>query len=294
MPGMDYGIDRPTAVMTAPDFNDNLRAADIFACAYGERQDQELHVAPAVILVAKNPALLTKAFLQFKAWMDATGPDALNVEILYSSAGYYISFGPEYHHAMWRTIGLDQLCSPMFWGVTYIKTIDTRNEFLERLANYSRHPVAPVLLEGAEYTGDPSRAFNAAAVRPITDCPQLTLLRLPIYRKNEDVPRFSGLKSITNPSPKDFSSDDEIIKQRRSPDAIAAAREKHLSALMPITSHMLRTFGPLRARVELYCNRVWRGTLANRASDYKSTPLVTAQLLRSERDFKMLMTSAKP
>lgn len=252
MPGTDYGVDRTIAVMTAADFNNNLRAADIIACAYGERHDKQFHVAPAVMLVARNPEPLTKAFIQFKAWMDTTGPDALNVEVLYSKAGYYISFGPEYRHAMWRTVGLDRFCSPMYWGITYIKTIDTRHAFLDRLANYSKHPVAPVLLEGAEYTGDqPGRTPSPADLRPIPGCPQLTLLHLPIYKTNAEVPRFSGLISVTKPNPKDFSSDEEFNRTLRSPEAVAAAREKHLSSLMPITSHMLRTFGPLRAQVDL-------------------------------------------
>jgi hypothetical protein len=73
MPGADYGVDRTTAVMTAADFNDNLRAADIIACAYGERQDKQFHIAPSVMLVARNPEPLAKAFTQFKAWMDTTG-----------------------------------------------------------------------------------------------------------------------------------------------------------------------------------------------------------------------------
>lgn len=251
MPGDDHGIDRTTAIMTAADFNENLRAADIIACAYGERQDGQFHVTPAVMLVARNPEPLTKAFIQFKAWMDATGPDALNVEVLYSESGYYISFGPEYRHAMWRTVGLDQFSNPMYWGITYIKTIDTRHEFLERLASYSRHPVAPVLLEGTEYTGDQlGRTVDATALRPIPGCPQLTLLHLPIYKNNSEVPRFSGLISVTNPNPNNFSSEEEFGKIQRSPETVAASREKHLSSLMPITSHMLRAFGPLRTQVD--------------------------------------------
>jgi hypothetical protein len=155
MPGADYGIDRTTAVLTAPDFNDNLRAAEVIACAYGQMHSEEVgSVLPIVTLVATKPDFLAKAFRQFKAWIDATGPDALRVEILYSGAGYYISFGPEYQHAMWRTVGVDQLYSPIYWGLTYIKTIDTRHAFLDSLARHSQHPVAPVILGGARFTGN--------------------------------------------------------------------------------------------------------------------------------------------
>jgi hypothetical protein len=217
MPGSDYGIDRTTAVLTAPDFNDNLRAADVIACAYGEKRTREVgSVLPVVTLVATKPDFLVKALTQFKAWIDATGPDALKVEILYSGAGYYISFGPEYQHAMWRTVGLDQLYSPIYWGITYIKTIDTRHAFLDNLARYSQHAVAPVILGGARFTGnEPSpRGPLPNEVEPIADCPDLLLLHLPVYRTPNEVPRLSGLMSVANTIPKELTASREEFENR--------------------------------------------------------------------------------
>ena len=81
MPGSDYGFDRPTAIMAAPDFNDNLRTANIIACAYGEMLNKDLDtVVPVLSLIGTKADYLIKAFTQFKAWMDATGPDALRVK----------------------------------------------------------------------------------------------------------------------------------------------------------------------------------------------------------------------
>lgn len=255
MPGADYGVDRPTAIMTAPDFNDNLRAANIMACAYGEMWNAEVDsVLPVLTLVGMKPDFLTKAFLQFKAWMDATGPDALKVEILYSGAGYYIGFGPDYHHALWRTVGVDQLSNPMYWGITYIKTIDTRNPLLERLARHSKHPVAPVILSAARYKGPDQK--SPVGPRPqdlehIADCPDLLLLNLPIYKTPGEVPQFSGLISVAHPSKESLShSRDEFDQQMKSASSVLLARERRLSALMPITMHMLRSFAPLQAKID--------------------------------------------
>src|SRR5260370_25097413 len=150
MAGFDYGLLNHTAVVAAPDFNDNLRAANVIACAYGSKHSVEIGApVPTLSLVATKPELLKEAFLQFKAWIDATGPDALNVEILYSGEGYYISFGPEPKHLSWRTVGLDQMIDPLLWALTYIKTIDTRNLFVDQLADHARLPVAPVIVTGA-------------------------------------------------------------------------------------------------------------------------------------------------
>lgn len=67
-------------------------------------------------------------------------PGRAQVKILYSREGYYIAFGPEYEHATWRTVGVDQFTPPTLFGVTYIKTIDTRNPFLDEIAECSKRP----------------------------------------------------------------------------------------------------------------------------------------------------------
>lgn len=255
MPGADYGVDRPTAIMTAPDFNDNLRAANIIACAYGEMPNREVDsVLPVVSIVGTKADPLTKAFLQFKAWMDATGPDALRVEILYSGEGYYISFGPDYHHALWRTVGIDQLPNPMYWGFSYLKKIDTRNALLDRLARHSTHPVAPVIVSAALYAGPDHKSPSGPRphdIQRIEGCPDLLLFNLPIYKTPGEVPKFSGLIAAARPNKEALSgSRDAYEKQIKSPSSVLRARERRLSALMPVTMHMLRSFAPLHDKIE--------------------------------------------
>ena len=254
MPGFDYGIDRKTAVMTPPIFNDRMREADIIACAYGQTVVPGIsRAAPCISMVARNPGPLKEAFQQFDGWIQATGPDALKVEILYSREGYYIAFGPEYKHAMWRTVGVDQFASPTFFGVTYIKTIDTRTPFLDDLAEYSKRPFAPILLLGAHYTGSDPRpkAPNPSDIQAIADCPELLLYNLPVYKTKEAVPEFSGLRvMVSEPTKEELEKARKEYEQHKiSPEGASRNRERSLASLMPVTLHMLRTYPPLQDKL---------------------------------------------
>jgi hypothetical protein len=252
MPGFDYGLENSVAVVTAPDFNNNLREANIIACAYGMKHSHEFDATiPIISLVATKPDLMKQAFIQFKGWIDATGPDALQVEILFSGEGYYIGLGPNYKHLLWRTVGLDQTVVPLIFGLTYIKTIDTRNPFLDQLAN--QLPVAPIIVTGAHYVGtaQPPRAPSPHAMQPIPGCPELLLFQLPVYRTAAEVPRESGLIACTKATSKPDlgNSRQKYVERTRSPDEVFYRRERRITSLMPITIHMLRTFAPLRDRI---------------------------------------------
>jgi hypothetical protein len=253
MPGFDYGLESNLAIMTAPDFNDNLRAANIIACAYGAKYSSEIGAqVPIISLVATDPELLKKALIQFKAWIDATGPDALKVEILYSDKGYQISFGPNAKHLLWRTVGLDSTVDPLIWGLTYIKTIDTRNPFLDQLAE--QLPVAPIIIAGAHYTGpaQPSVTPTPRDMQSIPGCPELMLFQLPIYKTPSEVPRESGLIPFANTIPREqlASSRESYQQEARSSHSVFSRRERRIASLMPVTLHMLRTFTPLRAKLQ--------------------------------------------
>jgi hypothetical protein len=256
MPGFDYGVDRKIALMTAPDFNDNLRAANIIACAYGEMRHPDVGaVIPVITLVATKADFLKSAMLQFKGWIDATGPDALNVEILYSGAGYYIGFGPQYQHAMWRTVGVDQIRDPLFYGVTYIKKIDSRHAMVDELARHSTNPVAPIMLTGAHFTGDKPRgtAPSPSEIAPIQGCPELLLLRLPIYKTSSEVPEFSGLRTCVSTLTEAERAElrRRFQEQEIKASGIFARRERRLSSLMPITLHILRTASALQSKLRV-------------------------------------------
>jgi hypothetical protein len=254
MPGFDYGLENRIALLTAPDFNNNLRAANVIACAYGFKHSDEINApVPIISLVATRADLLKEAFLQFKSWIDATGPDAIRVEILYSEEGYYISFGPDAKHLSWRTIGLDQTVDPLIWTLTYIKTIDTRNPFIDQLADNARLPVAPVIVAGAEYTGSERLGHVPSPhdMRPIPGCPELFLLQLPVYKTTVEVPRESGLMARTDVSSKETlaSARESYDQQATTPEKVFRHRERCIASLMPMTLHMLRRFKPLRAKI---------------------------------------------
>jgi hypothetical protein len=260
MPGFDYGVDRSSAVITPPVFNEKMRDADIIACAYGQMRAPGIgSVVPCISMVARNPAPLKEAFQQFSAWIEATGADALKVEILYSDEGYYIAFGPEYQHALWRTVGIDQFSSPLFYGFTYIKTIDSRQTVLDDIAEYSKRPFAPIMLLGAHFTGSQPRGMtpNPSEIQPIPDCPDLLLFNLPVYKTNAEVPKFSGLRIMVSKPTKDElkQSRNEYLEQTNSPKDVGPSRERRLLSLMPTTLHMLRTYAPLQQKIAVLAVR---------------------------------------
>ena len=120
--GYDFGWPRNIAVIPATEFNDNLQAAGILGCAYAPECNPDEGM-PWVTLLVTNPEPLKKAFEQFQAWIDCTGPDALSVEVLYVEQGYYLGIDPNFRHLMWRTIGLDKTTDPQVFGLTYIKYV---------------------------------------------------------------------------------------------------------------------------------------------------------------------------
>lgn len=255
MPGYDYGFDQRSTVMTSPLFNDEMRRADIIACAYGQISAPGVaSVVPCISMVARHPEPLTNAFKQFHAWIEATGPDALKVEILYSQDGYYIAFGPDYQHAMWRTVGIDQFVSPSFFGVTYIKTIDSRNPFLDELARYAESPISPIKVVGAHFTGSrpDGPAPKPSEIQEIPDCPDLVLFNLPVYKTKAEVPEFSGLRAVASKPTKEEQTESrkEFEQMTTGPEAANSSRERRMTALMPVTIHMLRTYSPLKERLE--------------------------------------------
>ena len=149
MAGYDHGWPVNTMVLTATDYNDNLRASKIVGCAYGEDYSADCGtIVPILSLMVTDPKPLKLAFDQFRAWIDATGPDALRAEILFDDVGYFLALGPDVRHALWRTIGIGEAGDHAVVGLTYIKPIDSRHAHLESIADYCGSPVAPVLLGG--------------------------------------------------------------------------------------------------------------------------------------------------
>jgi hypothetical protein len=247
-PGLDHGWPRPIAIVTAWDFNDNLRKGGVIACAYGEDYSADCQsVVPVVTLVGTDGDALKQAMLQFKAWTDATGPDALSVEIRFKDVGYEISFSADCQHLLWRTVGL-QRAEPQVFNLSYIKRIDGRHPFLEKFASYAQLPVAPVILGAATCAMPtaPKTPPDIRTVKPIPGCPSILLLKLPVYRTDADVPADSQVvTSARKPDKKALErSRSEYLDHTMSAEAVFRRREEQLQCVASATLHMLRTYQP--------------------------------------------------
>lgn len=246
MAGFDYGCPSKIMFLTPPDYNDNLRASEIVGCAYGTDFSDECGAnIPILSLMVKNIDKIKLAFDQFRSWINATGPDALRVEILYDEAGYCIALGPDVRHALWRTSGVGDNNDVVVMGLTYIKPIDSRHVYLENIAEYSASPVAPIYLGAVEYIGldKPTRQTDGHSLRSIRDCPPILLLNLPVYKTKSEIPIHSGL--VTRGGMPDRNelerAKNEHDEERMSPKSLMRERDRRLEAFMPITLHLLRT-----------------------------------------------------
>ena len=253
-PGLDHGWPRSIAIVTAWDFKDNLRKGGVIACAYGEDYSEDCEsVVPVVTLVGTDGDALKQAMLQFKAWTDATGPDALSVDILFKDVGYEISFSADHQHLLWRTVGL-QRAEPQVFNVSYIKRIDGRHPFLEKFASYAQLPVAPVLLGAATCTmpTTPKTPPDIRTIWPIPGCPSILLLKLPVYRTDADVPGDSQVLTSARKLDKKAleRSRSEYLDHTKSANAVFRRREEHLQSVAPATLHVLRTYQPFMDRLQ--------------------------------------------
>ena len=137
--------------------------------------------------------------------------------------------------------------------MTYIKRIDSRNPLLERIAEYSRHPVAPIYLSAVQYRGSSSSlsAPDPDLMVPIENVPPLLLLNVAVYKTQDELPSHSSLRQP------DESTDGTALEESRaafeamqsSIGAIRARREERLSSLAPMTLHKLRTHPQIAKQV---------------------------------------------
>lgn len=241
--GYDFGWPHNVMLVPGIDFNANLRAARIVGCAYAA-EDRLENMTPWVGLVAENPEPLTEAFKQFKAWTDLTGPEALSVEIVHSGAGYDIAIGPDLQHLIWRIRGIDRTAEKQVMGLRYIKHIDSRHPLFDMLEEYGKLPIAPVTFTGVTLSAPLARDAVATpdALRPIPDCPRITLLSLPISRTPSEMPTTSLFaSSLRRPRKSDVEkSRKEYVEHTTSPSAVSKRRERILASIFPATLHALR------------------------------------------------------
>lgn len=253
MVGLEHGWPRNTLIVPAPDFNNNLRASEIVGCAYGlDFADECQRQIPILSLMVKKPEIAARAFDQFKSWITATGPDALRVEILYVGAGYELAIGPDATHMLWRTSGLRADIDQNIVGITYIKPIDTRNSFLDDLADYGTLPISPVYFSAVHYVGpdEPSNFGDRRWLKEIPDFPRLLLLNFPVYKTTDDIPITSGFVGRRELDRDKLKAEHEEREASRiAPEALTRERERRLRSLMPMSMHRLRTDTALQKKV---------------------------------------------
>lgn len=248
MAGYDFGLPFRGMVVPSIDFVQNLQDADIVGCGHFEESNEDFGVTiPTVALIARHADKLQLALRQLASWIDFTGPDAADIRINIVGDGYEVSVGPDFTHLMWRSIGLANFADYQAVTPRFVKRIDTRHPNVDRIAEYSKRPIAPVCFTGLVYNGSEKspRFADPRSVSFAQGMPRLTLLHMQVYRTSGELPI-----DMRKPTKDELeSSRREYEASMHSAAALHESRERRLKSQAPATMHMLRNSPDVTARV---------------------------------------------
>lgn len=240
--GYDYGLPDGSAVLADQRLPQLLADAEVDGIGYAFMPPTELpRPLPMLMLVGRHPTALREAFTLMRKWYEEAGPGAIAVDIAFSGAGYVFALSQDWRALRWRLHGFDNVVQPEAFNIFWTKPIDTRNPFLDQLANYAANAIAPLFLGGA--IANFSRGVPAEP-EYLHDVPPLLIEKIDIFRTVEDIPPDHVLRQMPG-----FSA--EVTGDERDPAAdyrerladlneLANRREWRLLSIMPKTVHVLR------------------------------------------------------
>ena len=232
--GYDWGW--PVMEMAAANMEliRRLSVGGFTGCGYGFWGPQG---PPFISLMGTNLAGMKSAMALIREWSDAVGPNALHLEILFDGPGYVISLSQQPELLRLRLTGLDTANQPMLLSPSISKPLDTRQPFLKDLAEYSKEPIAPIILT----VGEQPVARPGVPINTIRFSPQSTdAIMLPgvnVYQRLEDRPAFSMVRAKGEGA---HEIKRGLPEPDRSPDAMSRQRQRRLKAALPKTLHVLR------------------------------------------------------
>lgn len=241
--GYDYGCDERTAILADQSLPSLLTDAAVLGIGYALMPRREMTSSlPMLSLVGEDGDALRSAFDILRRWQEEAGPGAISAEIAFRGAGYIFLIGQDRRALKWRTRGHDNVAESATWNVLWSKTIDTRDGFVDQLADYSKSPVAPVYLAAALFNAGTRLATSEPKSMP--DVPPILLARIDVYREADDIPQTSFLQQVVARIDDDDGERDLVghgaEEDRNSPSDIADRREWRLLSVMPKTVHFLR------------------------------------------------------
>jgi hypothetical protein len=158
-----------------------------------------------------------------------SGPGAVRLEIAFDGAGFRVAVLPDALSLRWRCCGFGNISKPDTFNLAWVKSIDTRSDFIESLADYCRGPFSPVYLGAALVHIDADGQPYASEIDGVA---HILLPSLHVYRQAEDIPAGSFLVGV--------STNRNCAEPSINPSLIATQRAWRLPSIMPKTIHVLR------------------------------------------------------
>jgi hypothetical protein len=151
--GYDYGCLPYAVAVGSIDFPQHLSAASVGGIAYGSAwSDVVGKVVPTIALVGQKGDELAKAFEEFNEWSKATDPDSVEINFVFrKSGGYVLAISAEHLRLERRCLGFHRTHTPIIFGPTWFKELDTVNPLLLKFRSYCSGPIAPFLFNGVVY-----------------------------------------------------------------------------------------------------------------------------------------------
>ncbi len=233
--GFDWGWPALGMVVGNNELTRHLFAGGFVACGYGAIPDGP----PFITLLGDNAAGMKSAFALMREWTKDYGPNAIRLEILFDGPGYVLAISQQPDLMRWRLAGLDTALRPLMVGMTHMKRLDSRHPYLERLADYSRQPVAPVVLTIAQLPNSARGRVGNVTVQFEPDWEEaIWLPGLDIYKDVSQRPVDSMAR--LDAEMKEGPTPGWPPAPEREPADLAQERERLLSATLPKTLHVLR------------------------------------------------------
>ena len=240
--GFDYGCLPYVGALGSLEFPGHLSAASVDGVHYGAVWSEAVNQrVPTISLVALHGDELTKAFEEFNAWSQMTGPDSVDLTFVFrNNGGYVLAISPEYSRLERRCLGFERAHRARVINPMWFKPIPSVHPLLRKFRDYCFAPIAPFVFGGATYVGPRSVLTPQVPpeVSPIRGLKSLLKFEVAFIDEDDVTPNSIGWVALENelqqtpktpPGPPKLGSDD-----------IAKLRVKTLSHHFPVTLERIR------------------------------------------------------
>jgi hypothetical protein len=239
--GFDFGH-LPRVMFASPtfmEFNQELIDSNVMGCAYGLAPVAGYpgHI-PSLSLVCEKPEPMKKAFSYFENWGCKEDGDVVDITIvLKNDGGYLLGLQPNFSRLIERSTPDRELMDPLYFGLTWIKTLDTTNPTLLEWRQLFKSKFFPIEVSACTAKlvgGIPS--FKT--LEPLHEAGSFIKFSLTITTEDEEPDHFL-LRVVQNPKGKRTSGRRQGPPPT-TPKDVATCRQRVIDTAFPVTRERCR------------------------------------------------------